>query len=227
LSASDNFTWAWWANNARPATDTTQKNSIMVGNRYPESGENEKYEFIKLTPTKAAFANTDDAGTIEDSDYADVPQGGWHHYAMVKSGTSYQWFVDGVAQGAPVTINYNETAPIPFLIGGDDDGSGTKVNEHFQGFIDDVVLYDRALDATEVLNVRNGIYFGTEPSIPPVLEYGMSSGDMVFDWTGTGFKVQSRTNLMEGIWVDVPGGDTPPVTNSTTEGEAFFRLIEQ
>jgi len=227
LSSSDNFTWAWWANNARPATDTTQKNSIMVGNRYPEYGTNERYEFIKLTPTKAAFANTDDSGTIEDSDYADVPQGGWHHYAMVKTGTSYQWYVDGVAQGAPVTINYDEPSPIPFLIGGDDDGSGTKVNEHFQGFIDDVVLYDRSLEASEVLNVRDGIYFGVEPNIPPVLELGMSGGDMSFSWSNGVFKLQFRTNLTEGAWEDYPGGSSGSVIVVPTNPASFFRLIEQ
>jgi len=221
LADTDNFTWAWWANSAVPSTDTKQAGSVMVGNRHPERTET-KYGFIKFTPQGTQLANCEEAGDIEHYDYTEVPQGGWHHYAMVKSGTSFQWYVDGVAQGAPVTINYNETDPIPFLIGGDDDGSGTKVNEHFQGFIDDVVLYDRALSASEVLNM-----YGAVPIIPPELQIGMSGGDMVFDWTGTGFKVQSRTNLMEGIWVDVPGGDTPPVTNSTTEGEAFFRLIEQ
>lgn len=41
----------------------------------------------------------------------------------------------------------------------------------------------------------------------PVLEYGMSGGNMAFNWTGSGFKVQSRTNLLEGVWVDLPGGD--------------------
>ena len=62
---------------------------------------------------------------------------------------------------------------------------------------------------------------------PPVLEVGLSAGDLEFTWTGGGFKVQSRTNLTEGVWQDVPGGGTPPVTVVPSNPEAFFRLIEQ
>jgi len=157
ISSSDNFTWAWWAKSAQSAADTTQKGSIMVGNRYPERSGN-KYGFIKMTPQEAQFANTSDATTIYKYNYADLPVNEWHHYAMVKNGTSYQWYVDGVAQGSPQTFSYSESFAIPFLIGGDDDGSGTKVNEHFNGSIDDVVLYREALTAAEVVGVKNGIY---------------------------------------------------------------------
>lgn len=156
LASSDDFTWAWWAN--QQSTGTTDQGAIMLGNRYPQpGGGGETYEFIKLTPTHAQFANTDVVGDIERHTYATISQGDWHHYALVKDGTSCQWYVDGVAQGSPVTMSYNEDSPLPFLIGGDDNGTG-KVNEHFEGFIDDVVLYRRALDGVEVLKVRNGNY---------------------------------------------------------------------
>ncbi|MDF7823485.1 BNR repeat-containing protein [Pontiellaceae bacterium B12227] len=62
---------------------------------------------------------------------------------------------------------------------------------------------------------------------PPVLEHGMDGGDLVFNWIGGGFKVQSRTNLVEEFWIDVPEGDVPPVSIVPSEAEAFFRLIEQ
>lgn len=154
LSDDDDFTWAWWAKK-EPGSHPS---SIMVGNRYGNMGS-ENLEFIKMMPSKGAFANTASAAGIEDYNYSDLPASSWNHYAMVKSGTNYQWYVDGVAQGAPVTINYNESSPLPFLIGGDDDGSGTKVNEHFEGAIDDVVLYRKALTASEVVDVSNGSYF--------------------------------------------------------------------
>ena len=57
-----------------------------------------------------------------------------------------------------------------------------------------------------------------------------SGGDLVFNWTGNGYKLQTQTNsLTVGLgtnWVDVVGGNTSgvsvPVTASPT---AFFRLI--
>jgi len=221
LSSSDDFTWAWWAN--RQSTGDGDKNAVMVGNRYGGTGA-ESLEFVKMTPSKGEFFN----GTGENYDYADITSAGWHHYAMVKTGNSYQWYVDGLAQGGASNFIYTESSPIPFNIGGDDDDqiAGGREGEHFEGFIDDVVLYDRALTQQDIQGVRNGIY-GGEPVEPPGVAYVMSGGDMVFNWIGSGFKVQTRTNLTDGAWEDVPGGDTPPVTNSTSDPEAFFRLIEQ
>lgn len=153
LSDTDNFTWAWWARR----DPTANGGSIMVGNRYGGTGS-ESFEFIKFMPNKASFANTNVVTSIEDHDYSDIPANAWNHYAMVKTGKRYQWYVNGVRQGNSVTINYNESSPLPFFIGGDDDGTGTRVNEHFKGSIDDVVLYRSALTAQDVRNVRNGIY---------------------------------------------------------------------
>ena len=65
---------------------------------------------------------------------------------------------------------------------------------------------------------------GTEP---PTLDYSLNGGDLRFNWAGNGFKLQSRTNLATGTWLDVPGGDTPPVNVTPSLPEAFFRLVEQ
>lgn len=157
LAATDDFTWAWWAKKTTPSG--SDAGAVMVGNRYGNTGA-ENYEFIKFTPSAVQAANTDSVGSIETVDYPDVPANEWHHYAMVKSGRSWQWYVDGVAQGAPVTLNYSETTPIPFLIGGDGTGSP---NEHFQGFIDDVVLYRNALTGYNITAIMNGEY---DPVIP-------------------------------------------------------------
>jgi hypothetical protein len=72
-----------------------------------------------------------------------------------------------------------------------------------------------------------GAFVPTTVPESPLLDFSMSGGDMMFNWTGGGFKVQSRTNLIEGAWQDVPGGGTPPVTNSAVDPACFFRLIEQ
>lgn len=161
LKDTDDFTWSWWAKKEA----SSHSGSIMVGNRYGGTGS-ESLEFIKFMPNKAAFANTASAGGIEDYNYADLPSNQWHHYAMVKDGTSFQWYVDGVAQGSPVAINYNESSSIPFLIGGDDnniDPNDGPANEHFEGAIDDVVLYRSALTSAQVTDVMNGSYALTIP----------------------------------------------------------------
>lgn len=155
LADTQDFTWAWWASKQTPVG--TDDGSIMVGNRYGNTGS-ETYEFIKFTPEGAQFSNTSNTSEIEKYSYADVTDDGWHHYAMVKSGSRYQWYVDGVAQGVASNFNYSETSSIPFFIGGDTDN---KPNEHFLGFIDDVVLYRSALSTEAVENIKGGIYLPT------------------------------------------------------------------
>lgn len=111
---------------------------------------------------------------------------------------------------ADVTLGAGESAS--FLLafsGGQGDGAG---GHHL--FVDNVCL-------------SGVISPDIQPPATPVLEHSMNSGNMVFRWTGNGFKIQSRTNLLEGAWQDLPSGDTPPVTNSVIDSECFFRLIEQ
>ncbi|VGO12516.1 hypothetical protein PDESU_01069 [Pontiella desulfatans] len=76
-------------------------------------------------------------------------------------------------------------------------------------------------------NVGISLVGGSEPADPPVLEYNFSNGNMVFTWSDNRFKVQSRTNLVNGTWHDIPGGTVPPVSVAPTNGADFFRLIEQ
>lgn len=156
LSNSEDFTWSWWANNQSDGLEKDR--AIMVGNRYGGPGTND-LEFIKLTRTRGEFANGSSAGRV---DYPRLPTNGWHHYVMVKNGSSYQMYVDGNTQGPASTLSYGAGGAIPFKIGGDDDDNtaGGRENEHFAGFIDDVVLYDRALTNSEIAEVRAGTYEG-------------------------------------------------------------------
>lgn len=186
LSSNDDFTWAWWANKQSPAGQKNQ--SIMVGNRFGGTG-GENFEFIKFMPGSASFANTNNPTTIPEFNYRDIPSNQWVHYAMVKRGSSFQWFVNGSPQGSPRQINYNESSLIPFFIGGDGNNSP---NEHFRGGIDDVVLYRRALSAEEIEGVRIGDYGTGQRS-----EEFVDNGDSRLLYTGT-WQTQNNPADFEG-----------------------------
>ncbi|MCG8697372.1 MAG: LamG domain-containing protein, partial [Bacteroidales bacterium] len=49
-----------------------------------------------------------------------------------------------------------------FFIGGDDNGSGKKIIEHFNGFIDDVRLYSYALTVNDILEILAIEFPGTD-----------------------------------------------------------------
>jgi hypothetical protein len=136
------FTWAVWVNNQAPAD-----NGVILGNRYPQIDSNNN--FCKLTTSKVDSVL---GGSGQNIDFdPDIPQNGWHHHAVVKSGSTLTYYRDGgFVDSREITTVADGT--FPFYIGGDPVGSSS---EHFQGFIDDVVLYDRALSPSEVAGVMN------------------------------------------------------------------------
>ena len=76
----------------------------------------------------------------------------WYHVAATYDGSSIKIYVNGVEEGTP-TI---ESGPIDYIgeqqdfkIGAGEKGNGLLQN-HFDGSIDDVRVYDRALSAEEV-----------------------------------------------------------------------------
>jgi len=50
--------------------------------------------------------------------------------------------------------------------------------------------------------------------------------NLSFMWSGTGFKLQMRTNLMVGDWFDYPGGGQCPMIVPLTNPCAFFRVVQ-
>ncbi|YCM44660.1 LamG domain-containing protein [Verrucomicrobiaceae bacterium 227] len=150
MTSTNNFTWAFWAN-SQEGINGVQQNAVIIGNR--KNGANGEYsprQFIKFTPTK--FEWHQNSGTINDNqEYDDLVVGEWHHHAVVKTGLSLQYYRDGIAVGGPGTVTESELSgavAMRFFIGGD--VNNPSVNEFFNGYIDDVRIYDDALSAGDV-----------------------------------------------------------------------------
>jgi len=99
--------------------------------------------YIKLTKANAAdFASGTKA----------VATGVWHHIACVmdRSGLSLKYYLDGVAE----TITYSSTT---FNAGAQTNLIGSRVStgDYFDGKIDDVRIYNRALSADDVTALYN------------------------------------------------------------------------
>jgi hypothetical protein len=71
----------------------------------------------------------------------------WHHSVAVRNGQSLTVYIDGqfIGSNSGLAVNSNLTGTNPFLIG-DRFPSGNP----FNGFLDEVVIWKRALNATEV-----------------------------------------------------------------------------
>ena len=94
---------------------------------------------------------------------ADAPQGRWNHIAVIRSGPEVNIYINGVlsqSQGSlsdePFAVNSKN-----MYVGRDCDKSGTPYTQHaYRGLMDDLRLYDTALDQEEITEIyeacRNG-----------------------------------------------------------------------
>lgn len=77
-----------------------------------------------------------------------VQVGVWTHVAVVSNGTTFTFYINGVNDGSSLAV---VTSYTPINVG----SALPFVSEEFNGSIDEVRLYDRALTATEVRNLYN------------------------------------------------------------------------
>jgi hypothetical protein len=141
MTLTNGFTWAFWA---KQEGDGTGVNQVVLGNRY--GGTASPLQFIKFTPTRFEYYNTDHNGTI---DYADLPAGQWVHLAVVKDAANLTHYRN--AQPAGTSTTTATIDPNPFFIGGD------ATAEHWSGWISDARIYTKALTPAEVLGAMQGL----------------------------------------------------------------------
>ena len=157
------------------------------------------------------FISTDGGASVSPSSYPDtatdngggavVSAGVWHHVAGTYDGANLQLYIDGQPWGVPA----HASGPIsPMLanssvsIGGEDgrticpDCIGSR---YFNGLIDDVAIYKRALSATEI----HDIYVAAEGGkcTPPPLEQLIIAGPITNSANGHWYYLTT-----EMLWQD-------------------------
>ena len=98
-------------------------------------------------------------GVHTDVNYWD---GHWHHVVFTIESGFQKIYFDGVEVGSASNVGFLATSDEPLLI-----GTCSSYNRYYEGAIDDVRFYDRALSADEVAEIaRNGNHW----SVPVQLE---------------------------------------------------------
>jgi hypothetical protein len=144
---------------------------------------------------KVVFSYVENANICERSGYTinDVADGNWHHIAAVadKSNDTIKIYVDGV--GEVVTIDYN-LGSWPNIDNIDDLKIGCKGgSSYFNGFIDDVRIYNRVLDANDVYPPSDGLpglvgHWKLDESGSSVNIKAAPSKTAIFVWSESGIK---------------------------------------
>ena len=112
-------------------------------------GQNDAIEFGFINPNVLQIW-TPGGGSL-NVDYT-LPRDQWHHVAVVGTGSELKMFIDGELSGmAPsATASYGDSG-FGFNIGGE--GVFDATGNHFEGGIDEVAIFDKALTDQEISNL--------------------------------------------------------------------------
>ncbi|MFH1174614.1 MAG: DUF2341 domain-containing protein [archaeon] len=133
----DNFTISMWINDAAAAQDVQlDKGTYAIRDDYTggDCSNPGRWQF---------FVNR--SGTpicVEDT--AAHPQNVWQHIVAVKNSTSINLYVDGTLKATTSASGLINENALSLLLAAGHDGS------HFNGSIDEIAIYNRALNASEV-----------------------------------------------------------------------------
>ncbi len=109
---------------------------------------------------KLSFATDDDSTKVNLDGGTTVVDGVWHHVVAVRSGTQTRLYIDGTPDGtAALPGGYDlNTSGFNAFIGAIADAREDQPHpaRFFTGAIDDLSVFDRALNSTEIAALANG-----------------------------------------------------------------------
>lgn len=178
----------------------------------------------KLATHGFRFFVRDDTGKAYVANSTDTPDGNWHFLAAVcdESNGLVQLYIDGVDRadgaiqpGSGLLATLGGSAPgAPLMSIGSRTGStsSTSFNNQFIGKIDQVAVFNYALNSNQVAAL-----FAAAPV--PALQAALSGGGLKITYTGT---LQSSTNVA-GPFAPVPGATSPFVVIPAAP-QMFYRV---
>jgi hypothetical protein len=208
------------------------------------------YLFVS-TDGGATFVTTADA----NGGGASFPTGEWHHVAGTCDGARLQFYLDGQPWGKPTSVTGTISAMLAssFVTIGSEDGRtrfpfciGTR---YFNGLVDEVDIFNRALSASEIAAIYNAGAAGKCAPRPVILTPPQSqtiecSSNVTFSVTATGLSplayqwyfgsnsILSATNTLltlANVGLAQAGNYSVVVTNalgSATGGPAVLTVVD-
>lgn len=191
LDGTEEFTVEAWV---RP-TDTPDWGTVLVKER-EGTGAQYSYALYQRHERAAGYLMVDEERSADAAE-GSVPVEKWTHLALTDDGAHTRLYVDGQLVDTEAAIPYDGTGQIRI-------GGNGIFGEYFTGRIDEVRIYDRALDGGEVVADMEAPI--QTPKQGPVAEYSFDegTGGTVEDVSGGG-----HTATIEGAeWARGKYGDS-------------------
>src|SRR5690606_2332621 len=168
---ADSFSLAVWLNTADAGAD------IRIAGKQNVAGQNGIY-ILRIVSGKAnAFFRDTNAVTSQTTSTVTVNDGNWHHVVAVRDTASdtIKIYVDGGnVQSVTDNSTGSYTSAIPFMIGAH---IAEGFSDNFDGVIDEVQIYKRALSPHQISQIYNeGLAGFGGPSV--ISAHETSSGDL-------------------------------------------------
>jgi len=156
VGTNTSFTLEAWVNAPSGLTDQSTIIAKGIGN----NGTQETEQFALDVASGAYRFFTTHEGTITEADATDGPNGTWQHVVGVYDASSQHLliYVNGVEEGTQsYTYPINDTVT-PVSIGSKRTGNDPTFDGTFDGTIDEVAVYNQALDAGTILTHYQSAY---------------------------------------------------------------------
>ncbi len=136
------------------------------------------YAFMLYSGNSGLVLNCDAQGFSSNSNVITLNQ--WQHIAVTANGTHIRFYVNGISAGTNASSALPNATALNLWIG---DRSGSTGSRSFNGAIDEVRIYNRALTENEIKNLYNGTYVNRSCL---VLEINMNEeqGTTTYDSSG-------------------------------------------
>lgn len=171
--------------------------------------------FGDLTNKALSYAGSRTTNGVQEvvTSASDVNDGAWHQVALVyRLGTTTSIFVDGAPSEGSISSSPILSTTAPFVIGGN--MLGAAVETRFQGLLDDVQIYNRALNDAEIdfLFQNPGQSLGGAPviTVPPQSVAVAAGANVSFSVTVTGTGPFAYQWLFNGV--AIPGATSATLT---------------
>ncbi len=153
---------------------------------------------------------------IDATSSATVADGSWHHAALTVDASGGKLYLDGVVvgQNAWAGAAGGTTSTEPLQI-----GRFYNYPQRFQGDIDEVTVWNRALAANEVQSMKNLSLNGKESGLVAYWRFNEGSGTNTADITGVG---HTAVLINNPVWV----GSTAFLGDGTTAIHTTLGLVQ-
>jgi len=143
-------------------------NETLVGKGFNGDPENLNYLLrVRKTDNTVCWFWEHSSGTNDDLSSSVVPElGQWYHAVGVWDGTEQKIYVNGVERNSTIPAGLPDSSGNRPVVIGRMFGGSSPAGQDFNGLIDDVRIYDRALSDEEILQLyQEGA--GTEQNCQP------------------------------------------------------------